>query len=367
MAQNYRNPQDPGRSDFGRDRSSGRGERWERYQTGADRDRYETGNERRYAADWDEDSSERGYEGERSYSAGGYPEEFGYRRDYGRERQGGHGQYGSGQHGQGQQGEQFGRSRSRYGGSDPSRGSDRWSGSTGSSQGSPYSRGVFSGQRSQGYADVGRPWSEEQQSGPDYYGTGSHYGGGYGTAAGTRATSEGWSGASQYGQGGWSEQGADWLPESGGERGYGWQRSSHELGSQSFGAGGRQQSPGSFRGRGPRGYARSDERLKEMICERLTDDPSIDASEITIEVTQQVVKLTGTVDDRRTKYEVEELVERFGGVKDIDNQLRVQSSGSRSGGQGQQAGSTTGSTSGRSGNEGGTSATSSSATSTKRS
>lgn len=79
----------------------------------------------------------------------------------------------------------------------------------------------------------------------------------------------------------------------------------------------------SHRGRGPQGYQRSDERLKEIVCERLTDDPHIDASNITVEVSGQTVKLTGTVDDRSTKYQVEELVERLGGIEDIDNQLRV--------------------------------------------
>lgn len=82
----------------------------------------------------------------------------------------------------------------------------------------------------------------------------------------------------------------------------------------------------SHRGRGPQGYQRSDDRLKELVCERLTDDPRIDASNITVDVTGQTVKLTGSVDARHTKYQVEELVERLGGVKDIDNQLRVQSS-----------------------------------------
>jgi len=87
---------------------------------------------------------------------------------------------------------------------------------------------------------------------------------------------------------------------------------------------------GSHSGKGPKGYTRSDERLKEIICEKLTDDPEIDASEISIDVTSQVVKLTGTVDDRSVKYEVEELIERCGGVKDIDNQLRVRSGSSQS-------------------------------------
>jgi len=96
---------------------------------------------------------------------------------------------------------------------------------------------------------------------------------------------------------------------------------------------------GAHRGKGPKGYARSDDRLKEIICEKLTDDPMIDASEINVEVTSQVVKLTGTVDDRSTKYEVEELIERCGGVKDIDNQLRVRSGSSQRSQLGSQGGS----------------------------
>jgi osmotically-inducible protein OsmY len=80
----------------------------------------------------------------------------------------------------------------------------------------------------------------------------------------------------------------------------------------------------SFRGRGPKGYERSDARVREIICERLTDDPRIDASDVSVEVTQKVVRLSGSVDDRRTKYAIEDLIERCG-VKDIDNQLRVHS------------------------------------------
>jgi osmotically-inducible protein OsmY len=96
---------------------------------------------------------------------------------------------------------------------------------------------------------------------------------------------------------------------------------------------------GTHRGKGPKGYTRSDDRLKEVICEKLTDDPMIDASEINVEVTSQIVKLTGTVDDRSTKYDVEELIERCGGVKDIDNQLRVRSGSSQRSQLGSQGGS----------------------------
>ena len=80
----------------------------------------------------------------------------------------------------------------------------------------------------------------------------------------------------------------------------------------------------SFRGRGPKGYARSDERLKEMICERLTEDGQIDASDISVEVSNCEVTLSGSVPDRQTKFRAEELVERCGAVKDIRNELRVE-------------------------------------------
>ena len=78
-----------------------------------------------------------------------------------------------------------------------------------------------------------------------------------------------------------------------------------------------------FRGRGPKGYQRPDERLKEDISERLRDDPRIDASEITVDVTGGRVSLSGEVDSRRTKHQVEDLVDACRGVQEIDNRLRI--------------------------------------------
>jgi hypothetical protein len=80
----------------------------------------------------------------------------------------------------------------------------------------------------------------------------------------------------------------------------------------------------SNRGRGPKGYERSDERLKEMICERLTEDHDIDASEISVDVSNREVTLSGTVGERQTKYQIEQLVDDCGCVEDIHNQIRVQ-------------------------------------------
>jgi len=41
---------------------------------------------------------------------------------------------------------------------------------------------------------------------------------------------------------------------------------------------------GPHAGRGPKGYQRSDERIREDVCDRLTEHPAIDASEIEVEV-----------------------------------------------------------------------------------
>jgi hypothetical protein len=81
---------------------------------------------------------------------------------------------------------------------------------------------------------------------------------------------------------------------------------------------------GAFRGKGPKGYQRSDERLREDICERLTDDVHIDASDITLEVSGGEVTMSGTVPDRRTKRAAEDLVEEISGVKQVHNGLRVE-------------------------------------------
>src|SRR5262245_52757191 len=58
---------------------------------------------------------------------------------------------------------------------------------------------------------------------------------------------------------------------------------------------------GSHRGRGPRGYKRTDERIREDVNDRLTDDYYLDASEIEVTVKDCVVTLTGSVDDRQDK------------------------------------------------------------------
>lgn len=86
-------------------------------------------------------------------------------------------------------------------------------------------------------------------------------------------------------------------------------------------------STGSFRGRGPKGYRRSDERIREDVCECLTDDERIDATNIDVQVKECEVTLTGTVNSREEKRRAEDLIDRLSGVKDINNNLRVVNEG----------------------------------------
>jgi hypothetical protein len=76
---------------------------------------------------------------------------------------------------------------------------------------------------------------------------------------------------------------------------------------------------------GPKGYQRSDERIREDICDRLMRAANhIDASEVTVEVTGGKVVLEGTVPARRMKHVIEDLADSCLGVKDIENRIRVQ-------------------------------------------
>jgi osmotically-inducible protein OsmY len=78
------------------------------------------------------------------------------------------------------------------------------------------------------------------------------------------------------------------------------------------------------RGRGPKGYVRSDARIEEDVNDRLTDDRAVDASEIAVTVKDREVTLNGTVDSRRAKRHAEDCAESVSGVVHVQNNLRVQ-------------------------------------------
>lgn len=77
------------------------------------------------------------------------------------------------------------------------------------------------------------------------------------------------------------------------------------------------------RGRGPKGYRRSDERIKEDVNDRLSDDYYLDASDVEVMVENTEVTLTGTVRNRSDKRRAEDLAESVSGVTNVENRLRV--------------------------------------------
>jgi len=77
------------------------------------------------------------------------------------------------------------------------------------------------------------------------------------------------------------------------------------------------------RGRGPKGYTRSDDRIREDVNDRLTDDHMLDASDIETKVSNGEVTLNGHVESRQAKRRAEDVADRIAGVKHVQNNLRV--------------------------------------------
>lgn len=77
------------------------------------------------------------------------------------------------------------------------------------------------------------------------------------------------------------------------------------------------------RGRGPRNYRRSDERILEEVSQRLTDDAYIDASDIEVVVQNQEVTLSGTVATRFEKRLAEDIAAAVSCVLHVQNNLRL--------------------------------------------
>lgn len=136
---------------------------------------------------------------------------------------------------------------------------------------------------------------------------------GYGGGAGSR-----WSSGRAYG---------------GGERGYEqggrgfWDRATDEVSSW-FGDedAERRRRMDQFRGRGPKNYMRSDERIKEDVNDRLSDDGNLDASDMEVDVANGEVTLSGRISHRWDKRRAEDLAEAVSGVKHVQNNLRVRES-----------------------------------------
>jgi hypothetical protein len=243
--------------------------------------------------------------------------------------------------------DRYGRSSAReYGRNDRDYGSNYGQDREGWSSGDEFSRsrdyrssgdwGSGSGAASRQYGQRNEGYGYDRSRNDDRFGKhrsfGRDYGGGSGGNRGYGADygrDRGWSFDRDLGTGGdrdnnrrsWSGQ--DYGRGYGGEERSFWDRASDEVSSW-FGdeeaARRRQQDQ---RGRGPRNYTRSGDRIREDVNDRLTDDWRVDASDIEVTVSGTEVTLSGTVSTREQRRRAEDITESVSGVTHVQNNLRV--------------------------------------------
>ena len=271
MRRQSREPQDNGRENW--DRDDNRRQQMRGSESEHDRSDEQYRSRSMSGQDMWDDDLQQGSSGDYGRSDDG---------QYGGQQRGGYGQYGGqerGGHGQ-------------YGGREQS-------GNFNQGRGRDYTGRVSSPGHSGGY-EVSR---RQDQGYPDDDANRGYSGGGGGRMQGGGQGSRGYgSGAGgAYGGGGYASNFAGGGQPSSGER-------------------------ENHRGRGPKGYKRSDDRIKEDVNDRITDDGSLNASDISVDVSDQEVTLKGTVQTRWEKRRAEDCAESVSGVDHVQNNLRVKSS-----------------------------------------
>jgi hypothetical protein len=178
--------------------------------------------------------------------------------------------------------------------------------------------------------DYGFAWSESDRYGRPggTYGPGT-YDSGRGSSYYDRdddwRRDDGW----PYGRGGRSSSWNDERGWGGSGRGRGEERGFFERASDEVASwfgdqdSERRRMEDQYRGRGPKGYTRSDDRIREDVNDRLTDAPTIDASDIEVSVSNGEVTLTGFVFSRGQRRRAEDVAETVSGVTHVQNNLRV--------------------------------------------
>jgi len=246
------------------------------------------------------------WEGQRGQ--GGYARESLGREQFGRGREEWQGSRGFNQgYGQGY-GQNFGQGYGGYG-----RGMNQWEGQ----QGQSFGRGEYGGEFGRG--EYGRGMNDWQGN--------RDYVQGYGGSAGRDDWSSGR--RQEFGRGGMSDwqgnrgRGQEQSFGQGSGQGYGQGYSGSGRRMDEWGGGSMRGNQGRFHGIGPKGYQRSDERIREEINEQMMWHGDLDASNIEVQVSNGVVTLTGTVDNRWDKRMAEDLAEQMRGVHDVHNQIQV--------------------------------------------
>lgn len=212
-----------------------------------------------------------------------------------------------------------GRERNRYGTSYGQ--TERNQGRTG---GPRYGQSLRDTNPSQGFG-----FAPDYDQGTQRYGQSAQdYGRGSSFDEATQRGQGSWRANQRYGQGSRGASQADgWTGEPDEMR---WGRQQGLYGSSEYGgyiSSQRSQSEyQSHIGKGPKNWQRSDERIREEVCEALARHPEIDATDVEIRVQGGEVTLTGTVTERRAKRVAEDVVEDVFGVKDVTNQIKVDKS-----------------------------------------
>jgi BON domain len=84
---------------------------------------------------------------------------------------------------------------------------------------------------------------------------------------------------------------------------------------------------GPYVGLGPQGYSRSDERVREDICDELTRRGDIDPSRVVVTVRNGEVTLEGSVDSLETRRVVDDVASACIGVTQVNDRLRLERHG----------------------------------------
>ena len=256
------------------------------------------------------------YGGESRYETSRYPGSQGY---------GGGSEYGSArrtqrddweetrQYGQGG-GMEYGQGRSASGWQSDH---DPWAGE--SQRGEASHGGNYARQPAGDYGRQGSRGSSQFQAQPRDFGEGYGRSSGYGDEP-RYGHARGTAGAEFDRADRTYRQRVDFSGGAGASYGTEWDRNTQHAG---LGAGASPGTEGPYRGRGPRNYRRSQERILEDINERLTYDSQIDASGIEVRCADGKVVLEGEVDGRWMKHRAEDIAEACAGSLEIDNRLRV--------------------------------------------
>jgi osmotically-inducible protein OsmY len=68
---------------------------------------------------------------------------------------------------------------------------------------------------------------------------------------------------------------------------------------------------------------RADDRIYEDVCDRLTSDSFVDATDVDVRITGGEIALEGAVRTRDQKRRAEDVTASVRGVRDVHNRLRI--------------------------------------------